>query len=163
MTLREALSRERPRLWSKFRLWPGCGLAVRWCHHRSTEGREPLTEPLADVAVSDLLRSVAGAAQQRVNPVDVEGPIGAGRRECGAGVVLTFGLAGGYEAGIKVDESVRLISHLANIGACRSLIILLPRPRTASSRPNTGGDRRGTGCGATLDRPGEWRRHHRRS
>jgi O-acetylhomoserine (thiol)-lyase len=41
----------------------------------------------------------------------------------GAGAVFTFGLKGGYEAGIKVVEAVELISHLANIGDCRSLII----------------------------------------
>lgn len=41
----------------------------------------------------------------------------------GAGAVFTFGLKGGYEAGIKVVESVQLFSHLANIGDCRSLII----------------------------------------
>jgi len=41
----------------------------------------------------------------------------------GAGAVFTFGLTGGYEAGIKVVEAVQLISHLANIGDCRSLII----------------------------------------
>ena len=41
----------------------------------------------------------------------------------GAGAVFTFGLTGGFEAGITVVESVRLFSHLANIGDCRSLII----------------------------------------
>jgi O-acetylhomoserine (thiol)-lyase len=41
----------------------------------------------------------------------------------GAGAVFTFGLKGGFEAGIKVVESVQLFSHLANIGDCRSLII----------------------------------------
>jgi O-acetylhomoserine (thiol)-lyase len=41
----------------------------------------------------------------------------------GAGSVFTFGVKGGYEAGIKVVESVNLISHLANIGDTRSLII----------------------------------------
>ncbi|MBI1208613.1 MAG: O-acetylhomoserine aminocarboxypropyltransferase [Azospirillum sp.] len=41
----------------------------------------------------------------------------------GAGAVLTFGVKGGYQAGIKVVESVELFSHLANIGDCRSLII----------------------------------------
>ncbi len=41
----------------------------------------------------------------------------------GAGAVLTFGLAGGYEAGIKLVSSVKLFSHLANIGDTRSLII----------------------------------------
>jgi O-acetylhomoserine (thiol)-lyase len=41
----------------------------------------------------------------------------------GAGAVFTFGLKGGYEAGIKVVESVELFSHLANIGDTKSLII----------------------------------------
>ncbi len=41
----------------------------------------------------------------------------------GAGSVFTFGVKGGYEAGIKVVESVELFSHLANIGDTRSLII----------------------------------------
>lgn len=41
----------------------------------------------------------------------------------GAGSVFTFGLRGGYEAGIKLVESVELFSHLANLGDTRSLII----------------------------------------
>ncbi|AWU94012.1 O-acetylhomoserine aminocarboxypropyltransferase [Azospirillum ramasamyi] len=41
----------------------------------------------------------------------------------GAGAVLTFGVKGGFEAGVKVVESVELFSHLANIGDARSLII----------------------------------------
>lgn len=41
----------------------------------------------------------------------------------GAGSVFTFGLTGGYEAGVKVVEGVELFSHLANIGDTRSLII----------------------------------------
>jgi O-acetylhomoserine (thiol)-lyase len=41
----------------------------------------------------------------------------------GAGAVFTFGLKGGYEAGVKVVESVELFSHLANIGDTKSLII----------------------------------------
>ncbi len=41
----------------------------------------------------------------------------------GAGAVFTFGLKGGYEAGCKVVEGVRLFSHLANIGDTRSLIL----------------------------------------
>ena len=39
------------------------------------------------------------------------------------GAVLTFGVKGGYAAGMKVVESVELFSHLANIGDTRSLII----------------------------------------
>jgi O-acetylhomoserine (thiol)-lyase len=41
----------------------------------------------------------------------------------GAGAVLTFGVRGGYEAGVRVVQGVKLFSHLANIGDTRSLII----------------------------------------
>jgi O-acetylhomoserine (thiol)-lyase len=41
----------------------------------------------------------------------------------GAGAVFTFGLKGGYEAGVKLVSTVKLISHLANIGDTRSLVI----------------------------------------
>ncbi|MEN0079089.1 MAG: O-acetylhomoserine aminocarboxypropyltransferase, partial [Pseudomonadota bacterium] len=39
------------------------------------------------------------------------------------GAVFTFGLKGGYDAGLGVVSSVGLFSHLANIGDTRSLII----------------------------------------
>ena len=41
----------------------------------------------------------------------------------GAGAVFTFGLVGGYEAGVAAVDRVELFSHLANIGDTRSLII----------------------------------------
>jgi O-acetylhomoserine (thiol)-lyase len=41
----------------------------------------------------------------------------------GAGAVLTFGLKGGYEAGVRLVSDVKLFSHLANVGDTRSLII----------------------------------------
>ncbi len=41
----------------------------------------------------------------------------------GAGAVFTFGVKGGFAAGVKLVEGVRLFSHLANIGDTRSLII----------------------------------------
>jgi O-acetylhomoserine (thiol)-lyase len=41
----------------------------------------------------------------------------------GAGAVFTFGLKGGYEAGKTLVESLKLFSHLANIGDTRSLVI----------------------------------------
>ena len=41
----------------------------------------------------------------------------------GPGSLFTFGLKGGYESGIKLVESVELISHLANLGDTRTLII----------------------------------------
>src|SRR5258707_1742029 len=40
----------------------------------------------------------------------------------GAGAVFTFGLKGGYDAGVKLVSNVRLFSHLANMGDTRSLI-----------------------------------------
>jgi O-acetylhomoserine (thiol)-lyase len=41
----------------------------------------------------------------------------------GCGSVFTFGVKGGFAAGVKLVESVELFSHLANIGDTRSLII----------------------------------------
>ena len=41
----------------------------------------------------------------------------------GAGSVFTFGLKGGYEAGVRVVEGLELFSHLANIGDTKSLVI----------------------------------------
>ncbi len=41
----------------------------------------------------------------------------------GCGAVFTFGLKGGYDAGMKLVAGVKLFSHLANIGDTRSLII----------------------------------------
>jgi O-acetylhomoserine (thiol)-lyase len=41
----------------------------------------------------------------------------------GAGALLTFGIRGGFEAGKKFINSVKLFSLLANIGDCKSLVI----------------------------------------
>lgn len=41
----------------------------------------------------------------------------------GAGSVFTFGVKGGFDVGVKVVEGVELLSHLANVGDTRSLII----------------------------------------
>jgi len=41
----------------------------------------------------------------------------------GAGSVFTFGVKGGREAGIKFIESVQFLSHLANIGDAKTLVI----------------------------------------
>ena len=41
----------------------------------------------------------------------------------GAGAIFTFGVKGGYEAGKTVINNVRMLSHLANVGDSRSLII----------------------------------------
>jgi O-acetylhomoserine (thiol)-lyase len=41
----------------------------------------------------------------------------------GAGAVFSFGIKGGYAAGRKFINSVKLFSHLANVGDARSLVI----------------------------------------
>jgi len=41
----------------------------------------------------------------------------------GCGAIIGFGIRGGREAGIKMINSVKLFSHLANIGDAKSLII----------------------------------------
>lgn len=41
----------------------------------------------------------------------------------GQGAILTFEIQGGIEAGKKIIESVKLFSHLANVGDSKSLII----------------------------------------
>lgn len=41
----------------------------------------------------------------------------------GAGSIFTFGIKGGFEAGVKFIENLQIISHLANVGDAKSLII----------------------------------------
>jgi len=41
----------------------------------------------------------------------------------GAGAIFTFGIKGGLEAGKKFIDSVQLLSHLANVGDAKSLVI----------------------------------------
>jgi O-acetylhomoserine (thiol)-lyase len=41
----------------------------------------------------------------------------------GGGAVFSFGIKGGYEAGRKFINNVKLFSHLANVGDSRSLVI----------------------------------------
>src|SRR4051794_14485093 len=41
----------------------------------------------------------------------------------GAGAVMTFGVKGGRETGARFIESLRLVSHLANIGDAKTLVI----------------------------------------
>jgi O-acetylhomoserine (thiol)-lyase len=62
----------------------------------------------------------------------------------GAGSVFTFGLKGGYEAGVQLVSSVRLLSHLANIGDVRSLII---HPASTTHRQLTDEQRAAAGAG----------------
>jgi O-acetylhomoserine (thiol)-lyase len=41
----------------------------------------------------------------------------------GAGSIISFGIKGGRPAGKKFIESLRLISHLANVGDAKTLVI----------------------------------------
>ncbi len=61
-----------------------------------------------------------------------------------AGAVFTFGVKGGYQAGLKVVEGVELISHLANIGDARSLII---HPASTTHRQLSAEQRAAAGAG----------------
>ena len=61
----------------------------------------------------------------------------------GAGAVFTFGVRGGYDAGVRLVESVRLFSHLANIGDTRSLIL---HPASTTHRQLTDEQRAAAGA-----------------
>jgi O-acetylhomoserine (thiol)-lyase len=62
----------------------------------------------------------------------------------GAGSVFTFGLKGGYEAGVRLVSNAKLLSHLANIGDVRSLII---HPASTTHRQLTDEQRAAAGAG----------------
>jgi O-acetylhomoserine (thiol)-lyase len=62
----------------------------------------------------------------------------------GAGAVFTFGLKGGYDAGIALVSNVKLFSHLANLGDTRSLII---HPASTTHRQLTDDQRVKAGAG----------------
>lgn len=67
----------------------------------------------------------------------------------GAGAVFTFGLEGGYEAGLKFVDEVRLFSHLANIGDTRSLIL---HPASTTHRQLTPEQQEAAGAGPDVVR-----------
>src|SRR5438067_13147749 len=67
----------------------------------------------------------------------------------GAGAVFTFGVKGGYEAGVKLVESVELFSHLANIGDTRSLIL---HPASTTHRQLSDAQREAAGAGPDVVR-----------
>jgi O-acetylhomoserine (thiol)-lyase len=67
----------------------------------------------------------------------------------GAGAVFTFGVKGGYEAGTRLVESVRLFSHLANIGDTKSLVL---HPASTTHRQLTDEQRAAAGAGPDVVR-----------
>jgi O-acetylhomoserine (thiol)-lyase len=73
------------------------------------------------------------------------------KRYCpqGAGAVFTFGLKGGYEAGVRLVSNLKLFSHLANIGDTRSLVI---HPASTTHRQLTDEQRIQAGAGPEVVR-----------
>lgn len=67
----------------------------------------------------------------------------------GAGAVFTFGVKGGFEAGVKLVEACNLFSHLANIGDTRSLIL---HPASTTHRQLTDEQRDDAGAGPDVIR-----------
>jgi len=72
------------------------------------------------------------------------GPLVAKYLPRGAGSVFTFGVKGGYDAGVRVVEGVELWSHLANVGDTRSLIL---HPASTTHRQLTDEERLAAGAG----------------
>jgi O-acetylhomoserine (thiol)-lyase len=67
----------------------------------------------------------------------------------GPGAVFSFGLKGGYDAGVRFIENVELASHLANVGDAKTLVIH-PASTTHQQVPPT--DREAMGVGNDMIR-----------
>ncbi|MGI9520700.1 MAG: O-acetylhomoserine aminocarboxypropyltransferase [Hyphomicrobiaceae bacterium] len=67
----------------------------------------------------------------------------------GAGSVFTFGLKGGYDAGVQFVEGLNMFSHLANIGDTRSLVI---HPASTTHRQLSDDERIAAGAGPDVVR-----------
>ncbi len=67
----------------------------------------------------------------------------------GAGAVFTFGVKGGYGAGVKLVSDLKLFSHLANIGDTRSLVI---HPASTTHRQLTEAQQMTAGAGPDVVR-----------
>ncbi|HXW19234.1 MAG TPA: O-acetylhomoserine aminocarboxypropyltransferase [Roseiarcus sp.] len=73
------------------------------------------------------------------------------RKYCprGAGAVLTFGVKGGYDAGVSLVSKLKLFSHLANLGDTRSLVI---HPASTTHRQLTDAQKIAAGAGPEVVR-----------
>ncbi len=67
----------------------------------------------------------------------------------GAGAVFTFGLKGGYDAGLSLVSNLNLFSHLANVGDTRSLVI---HPASTTHRQLTDEQKVASGAGPDVVR-----------
>ncbi len=67
----------------------------------------------------------------------------------GCGAVFTFGLKGGFDAGVRLVDRVELFSHLANLGDTRSLIT---HPASTTHRQLSLDQQRAAGAGPEVIR-----------
>lgn len=67
----------------------------------------------------------------------------------GPGAVFTFGLKGGYEAGVRFIDGVELASHLANVGDAKTLVI---HPASTTHQQVDDAEREATGVGDDMIR-----------
>ena len=116
------------------------------------------TLPLRMQRQSDTTLEVARhlAGHERVSWVSYPGLDGdryqaLARKYCpkGAGAVFTFGVKGGYQAGIQLVSKLKLFSHLANIGDTRSLVI---HPASTTHRQLTEAQQMTAGAGPEVVR-----------
>ncbi len=67
----------------------------------------------------------------------------------GCGAVFTFGLKGGFDAGVSLVSNLQLFSHLANVGDTRSLVI---HPASTTHRQLTDEQKAVSGAGPDVVR-----------
>ncbi|HSE83943.1 MAG TPA: O-acetylhomoserine aminocarboxypropyltransferase/cysteine synthase family protein [Thermodesulfobacteriota bacterium] len=67
----------------------------------------------------------------------------------GTGSIFTFGIKGGTEAGVKFIESLQLLSHLANVGDAKTLVI---HPASTTHRQLTEEEQIGAGVSPDMIR-----------
>jgi O-acetylhomoserine (thiol)-lyase len=67
----------------------------------------------------------------------------------GAGSIFTFGIKGGLGAGVKFIESLQLLSHLANVGDAKTLII---HPASTTHRQLNEEEQKSAGVGPDMIR-----------
>ena len=82
----------------------------------------------------------------------------------GAGSIVSFGIKGGRAGGRKFIESLRMISHLANVGDAKTLVI---HPASTTHQQMDAEQLKAAGIGEELVRLSVGietaQRHHRRS
>jgi O-acetylhomoserine (thiol)-lyase len=67
----------------------------------------------------------------------------------GAGSIFTFGIKGGVEAGARFIESVEFLSHLANVGDAKTLVI---HPASTTHRQLAEDEQEGAGVNPEMVR-----------